>query len=86
MKTFYFNTGVKPSNVVNFPYDYHQRVGNKIMGTLVIPFDCEDVPEGAKFAFACNNPELKGDNQICREIHNSNLVSKYAFFDLPRTN
>ena len=29
MNTFYFNTGVNPSNISNFPYEYHKKVGLK---------------------------------------------------------
>lgn len=82
MKTFYFNTGVRPENVVNFPYKYHEEQGHVIRGTLLIPFDCEYVPEKAVFAFAADNIELAKDELICREIHNSTLHSKYAFFKI----
>ena len=86
MRVFYFNTGVKPANIFNppFPYEYHKKVGNVIKdGVLQTPFECEDVPEGETFMFACDNPALsesKATNVIVREIHNSNLVSKYAYF------
>jgi len=82
MKTYYFNTGVRPENVINFPYEYHRKVGNEIHGTLVIPFQCEDVPEGAKFLYACD--ELRIDKTrtdvIVRKIISGNLYSKYAYF------
>lgn len=83
MKTFYFNTGVRP---------YNRNPPVKIMpgyvmrgGVMVIPFDCENVPEGATFMFACDNPKLKEadyENVIVREIFNSKLVSKYAYFKI----
>lgn len=82
MKTFHFNTGVKPFN-------HTPPAGMAFMkgfidsgnGVYVIPFDCEDVPDGATFKFACDNPNLyPGSGYIVREIHNSTLVSKYAYF------
>jgi hypothetical protein len=87
MQTYYFNTGVEPHKVINFPYDYHKEKGNVIRGTLLIPFDCEDVPENARFLFATdvedmNVLNLNPDITIKREIHNSNMVSKYVYFQL----
>lgn len=79
MKTFYFNTGVQP-------YKHNPPVplceGHVMRGgTMQIPFDCEDVPANATFVYASDNPESKREsNLICREIHNSALCSKYAFF------
>ncbi len=84
MNTFYFNTGVKPSNVLNFPYDYHRKVGNVIRGTLLIPFDC-DVPDTATFLFACNTPDLpesKNNNVQVAEMFNTNMCSKFAYLRL----
>jgi hypothetical protein len=83
-KRFYFNTGVRPENVSNFPYEYHRKIGNAIHGTLCIPFDCNDVPENAKFEFACDTPTLKDyvQNYIVREIVGGNMISKYAYFRL----
>lgn len=71
IKTFYFNTGVKPG--INA---YLDKMGTQI------PFDCENVPEGATFKFACDNPNIKNEssNYIVREIKNSRLASKYAYF------
>jgi hypothetical protein len=52
-------------------------------GVKLIPFDCDNVPEGAAFAFACDSPELDGhEGHIVRPIHNSTLQSKYAYFKL----
>jgi hypothetical protein len=82
MNRFYFNTGVKPMNVINFPYDYHKKIGNVIRGTLLVPFDC-DAPENAEFMFACNNSEmteLKQTNVQVYPILGGNLISKYAYF------
>lgn len=81
MRTFYFNTGVRPYNH-NPPIKISK--GEVLRGgTKQIPFDCNDVPENAVFMFACDNPDLKvlkyGDF-IVREIFNSVLCSKYAYF------
>lgn len=81
MQKFYFNTGVVPHKVPNFPYEYHKKQGDEIRGTLLIPFYCEDVPAGAVFKFACDNPDLpEAKSMLVREIHNSNLISKFAYF------
>ncbi|HLO91600.1 MAG TPA: hypothetical protein VK172_10595 [Lentimicrobium sp.] len=85
IKRFYFNTGVRPETVFNppFPYEYHRNKGNVIRGTLLIPFDCDNVPDNASFYMACDNPELpeaKNPNIIVREIVGGNMVSKYAYF------
>jgi hypothetical protein len=52
---------------------------------MSLPFWCYDVPENAVFQFGCDDPLLELDNpkMIVREIHNSKLVSKYAYFLLP---
>lgn len=85
MNTFYFNTGVRPENVINFPYEYHRKNGNVIRGTLLNPFDCE-APENATLMFLCSNPDLteaKADNVQVFEIFNTKLASKYAYFRIP---
>ena len=82
MRTFYFDTGVRvyahtppvpvmPGNVVSSN------------GVLQIPFDCDDVPENASFRFACDHTLPGTEHLLKREIYNSNLVSKYAFFFVP---
>lgn len=85
MKTFHFNTGVRP-------FDHNPPAGMAYMkgfkdsgnGVYVIPFDCEDVPDGAAFKFACDYPDLYPEaGYIVREIHNSALLSKYAYFTKP---
>ena len=48
-KTFYFNTGVEPYKH-DPPVKIHK--GMILRGTLCIPFDCEDVPDGSEFLFA----------------------------------
>lgn len=81
-KTFYFNTGVKPDASFK-PYG-KQRV----RGTVQIPFDCSDVPDNAVFKFACDNPNLPGYDEpyyITREITNSDMVSKFAYFHVPES-
>jgi len=83
MNTFYFNTGVNPNNVINFPYEYHKKVGNVIRGgVLQCPFDC-DAPEDASLMFLCDNPNLdesKASNVIVVPVSNTSMVSKYAYF------
>jgi hypothetical protein len=80
MKTFYFNTGVR-RHTHNPPVKLEPGYVDR-NGTMQIPFDCEDVPEGAVFKFACDNPDA-APGLIVREIHNSALVSRYAFFTPP---
>jgi len=94
--TFYFNTGVRP-------YEHTPPV--PIMkwmvlrgGVIQIPFECEDVPDGAIFKFASSNLDFhKQDIQaglIVRQIlqsdnapegYASGLCSTHAFFMLPYT-
>jgi len=84
MKTFYFDTGVRPENVRNpgFPYKHHQKAGNIIKnGTLQIPFDAE-APEGSTLMFMCDNPDLpegKVAGVIVREVSNTSMLSKYTY-------
>ena len=80
MTTFYFNTGVQPHNNPNL---FGKQVWKG--GTKQIPFDCKDVPAHSTFLFACDNPnmkELECNEIIVREIFNSDLCSKYAYFRL----
>ena len=82
MSTFYFNTGVNPYKVSNFPYEYHRKNNHVINGTLLIPFDC-DAPKNAQLMYLCDNSELessKCDNIIVREVFNTTMCSKYAYF------
>lgn len=83
MNTFYFNTGVRPNEINNFPYDYHKEVGNVISGgVLQCPFEC-DAPKDAELLFLCGNPDLlesKADNVIVCEVFNTSIMSKYAYF------
>lgn len=73
---FYFNTGVK---YMDYPYLSNGQVVKG--GLKQIPFECENVPEGARFSFASDNPNLHPEaGYIVREIKNSSLLSKYAYF------
>jgi len=82
LQTFYFDTGVRPYGHSNPPMILSEGQVWKD-GTKQIPFDCEDVPSGALFMFACPKadlPESKYPFVIVREIHNSTLGSKFAYF------
>ena len=46
-------------------------------------FDCEGIPENAVFKFACDNTPPGNEHLLRREMHNTTMVSKYAFFQLP---
>jgi len=77
MNTFYFNTGVLPQNCNGLTKGQVWRGGTK-----QIPFDC-DAPQDAKLMYLCNNPNLdtaKYPNVIVREIFNTTMISKYAYF------
>jgi hypothetical protein len=88
MKTYYLNTGVRP-------FDHDPPAGMASMkgfvdsgnGTYIIPFDCEEVPEGAKPFMACDSPDLKKEDNdvIVREMFNSRLLSKYVYFRLSKS-
>jgi len=85
MKTFYFNTGVRPQ--------WHPHPGLVIPatctkgmvlrgGTKQIPFDA-DVPENAIFMYGCDDPnhlEGKSPNVIVARLENTILLSKYGYF------
>ena len=43
------------------------------------------MPEGATFKFIAGDPELANGGLLCREIHNTTLIGKYAFFTPPLT-
>ena len=79
MNTFYFNTGVLPQNTNGLTKGQVWRDGTK-----QIPFDC-DAPENAELMYLCNNPKLdiiKCPNVIVREVFNTSMVSKYAYFKI----
>jgi len=83
MKTFRFNTGVRP---YSFSPPVHVMKGNIVdgNGVMQIPFDCEDVPDNAVFEFACDHTPPGSEHLLRREMHNTNMVSKYAFFRIPK--
>jgi hypothetical protein len=82
MKTFYFNSGVKPFNT-NFEMQISR--GNKfINGELHHPFYVPDnVPDGSVlYCLTDNAVELYGnyDGFIVAEVLGGNMSSKYAVF------
>lgn len=84
METFYFNTGVR---VYVMEYadkgkpKYFAPTDKIINGVRHIPFDCEDVPTNASFCFACDDENLYPEyGYIVREIFNTTLISKFAYF------
>ena len=80
IREFQFNTGVKLEN--NRMGPLKGRLAPN--GVWVIPFECDDVPEGATFEFACDSLPVR-EGFIRREIKpGSGLLSKYAYFRLPR--
>ena len=88
LKTYRFNTGVKYS-------DSPVLIDGMIVssnGVKVIPFECEEVPEGYKFHSSCDNPDLlekakalfsKDADYVIREVVNNSFAmrSKYAYFE-----
>lgn len=81
MRTFYFNTGVRPFNhTPPAGMAYLKGFKDSGNGVFVIPFDC-DIEDNVVFEFACDNPSLYPNSEyLVREIHNSILLSKYAYF------
>lgn len=77
IKTFYFNTGVRLYNSSYMgPGDIRNHAGERM-----IPFDCEDVPDGATFAFGAQVDNLNPDsNYIVRPMFNTTMGSKFAYF------
>jgi len=84
LKRFLFQTGVQVYKLTN--PTYRHREGNLVQpnGVLAIPFFCEDVPENATFVYACDHVIPGDEHLLKREIHNSNMISKYAFFKVPQ--
>ena len=86
MKTFYFDTGVKPSSGSSL---FGRQVWRN--GTKQIPFTC-DAPENAVFMFASNFtdlPESNNPNVIVREILDNGpdgMLSKFAYFKTRKAN
>lgn len=79
MNTFYFNTGVKQS--------YNNLTNGQVWknGVKQIPFDA-DAPKNASLLFLCDSPdsidlsESTSEGIIVREVLNTVLLSKYAYF------
>lgn len=80
-KTFYFNTGVR-AYAHNPPVPVCKGEILGANGVILIPFECDDVPENAIFKFACDHRPPYSDHLLMREIFNSSLVSKFAFFQV----
>lgn len=79
-KTFYFSTGVK---MTTSTYLAKGDIWSPNFVRL-IPFECENVPDNASFAFACDNPTLPNhEGFIVAPIVGGNLLSKYAYFKPP---
>jgi hypothetical protein len=78
-QTFYFNTGVK-----RWINDYTAEGDIWVNNERHIAFQCEDVPAGATFHSACDNPNLEyHDHLLVFPIVSGNLLSKYAYFNPP---
>jgi hypothetical protein len=82
MKTFYFNTGVRMStNSFKNPTDLWAEIKGGGDLVRVIPFDCQDVPEKAELMYLADTPNLSHTPKvIVREVFNTTLLSKYAYF------
>jgi len=84
MKTFYFNSGVKPWNT---DVDMQERRGNKfINGELHHPFYVsDDVPDNAVRVCLMDNPFEHYSEKyfIIAEVLGGNMHSKYAVFRKP---
>lgn len=82
IKEYWFNTGVKPFAFtppagMAFVNGFRDS-GN---GTYVIPFECEEVPEGYKPYLACDTIHKLEDDYIIREIKpGSRINSKFVYF------
>jgi hypothetical protein len=82
MNKFYFNTGVVPHG--HNPPIPLCKGQVWLGGTKQIPFDA-DAPEDAELLFLCDNPDLpesKLDNVIVREVSNTSMVSRFAYFQV----
>ena len=81
MRTFYFNSGVKPWNT-NFQWQIEK--GNKFINNeLHHPFQVSDeVPEGARLKCLMDKPHehYSTDHYISVEVLGGNMCSKYAVF------
>lgn len=83
IKTYHFNTGVKP-------FEHNPPAGMAFMkgfknsgnGVYVIPFRCNEVPDGYKAYIATNNKSYPNtENYIRRKVISSKrLKSQYVYF------
>ena len=84
MRTFYFNTGVKPYNT---NVSRQIEAGNKfINGEMHIPFHVSDsVPEGARLKCLTDRAkEIYSEKDfIIAEVLGGGMMSKYAVFYKP---
>jgi hypothetical protein len=84
MTTFYFNTGVRRSiNSYAEPRDVWLCGMDSVR---LIPFDCEDVPEGSQLMFLCPRQDLAESKlpfMVVRRVSNTTMASEYAYFRLP---
>ena len=86
LKEYTFNTGVRPFN-------HNPPAGMAFMsgfrdsgnGVYVIPFWCEEVPEGSTLSHCYDiDDKPSSEGLIKREIQpGSRIISKYAFFNPP---
>ena len=79
MNKFYFNTGVKPW------YSPKLNEGEVFINNEKhISFEA-DAPVNAQLMFLCDNPELpesKSNNVLVKEVFNTTMCSKFAYFRL----
>jgi hypothetical protein len=88
MKTFYFNTGVRPY-IHNPPVPI---INGRVVrgGVMLIPFKCDGVPDGAKLMFMCDDPNLpesKCENVVVAKIEPGSEFGDggVAYFRCPET-
>lgn len=81
MRTFYFNSGIKPWNA-SFPLRKDEKFINN---ELHLPFYVDDiVPENAMLNCLCNSvTDYDRQNFIVAEVRGGNMHSKYAVFYKP---
>ena len=84
MRTFYFNSGVKPWNT---NYQYQIEKGNKFINNeLHHPFNVsDDVPDVARLYCLMDKPfdHYSSEQFIIAEVLGGNMCSKYAVFHKP---
>lgn len=84
MQRFTFNTGVLQKDYPSLTDGQEWAPAQGGGFVKVIPFYCKDVPRGAVYLFSCNYDYLHKDNPniIVREIYNSSMLSKFAYFEI----